>query len=292
MSYLMHHGIKGQKWGVRRYQNKDGSYTSEGKRRRGSRERPLFSKQEIEFANNVKNNTLSFIKQHKKQIAIGLSAAATGLALHKAYDIYHREGTRSSQWLSYGVNAPLSELTDRYSPNSPKIKAGSKLQRVSKDAIEDFKDKGFTYLSNRFRDNQYYKSSFRKEANFSSDVDFVHVIKPKHDLKIASPRTCAETMLSINPKIKDNTFRIVMHPYYTGVYDDDDDPFTQRINQYRDRLVTALKQQGYSGFTDIQDETRRKVAHPIVVFDPDEHLSVDKSRRIGKLEAFVAEKLQ
>ena len=27
---LCHHGIKGQKWGVRRYQNKDGSLTTEG----------------------------------------------------------------------------------------------------------------------------------------------------------------------------------------------------------------------------------------------------------------------
>jgi hypothetical protein len=33
--YLAHHGIKGQKWGVRRYQNPDGSYTDEGRRRRG-----------------------------------------------------------------------------------------------------------------------------------------------------------------------------------------------------------------------------------------------------------------
>ena len=31
--YLMHHGILGQKWGVRRYQNKDGSLTPEGKAR-------------------------------------------------------------------------------------------------------------------------------------------------------------------------------------------------------------------------------------------------------------------
>ena len=32
---LTHHGVKGQKWGLRRYQNPDGSYTEEGKRRRG-----------------------------------------------------------------------------------------------------------------------------------------------------------------------------------------------------------------------------------------------------------------
>lgn len=32
---LEHHGIKGQKWGIRRFQNEDGSYTTEGKERYG-----------------------------------------------------------------------------------------------------------------------------------------------------------------------------------------------------------------------------------------------------------------
>lgn len=36
--YLAHHGIKGQKWGVRRYQNPDGTLTSEGRAK-------LYSKQ-------------------------------------------------------------------------------------------------------------------------------------------------------------------------------------------------------------------------------------------------------
>ena len=30
---LYHHGIKGQRWGVRRYQNKDGSLTAAGRKR-------------------------------------------------------------------------------------------------------------------------------------------------------------------------------------------------------------------------------------------------------------------
>ena len=35
ISYLAHHGIQGQKWGIRRYQNEDGSLTEEGRRRYG-----------------------------------------------------------------------------------------------------------------------------------------------------------------------------------------------------------------------------------------------------------------
>ena len=34
---LYHHGIKGMKWGIRRYQNKDGSLTDAGKKRLVSR---------------------------------------------------------------------------------------------------------------------------------------------------------------------------------------------------------------------------------------------------------------
>ena len=36
MSELRHHGIKGQKWGVRRFQNADGSLTASGRKRYGT----------------------------------------------------------------------------------------------------------------------------------------------------------------------------------------------------------------------------------------------------------------
>ena len=33
--YLMHHGVLGMKWGIRRYQNYDGSLTSAGRKKYG-----------------------------------------------------------------------------------------------------------------------------------------------------------------------------------------------------------------------------------------------------------------
>lgn len=41
MDELCHYGIKGQKWGVRRFQNSDGSYTSEGNAALSSRRRKI-----------------------------------------------------------------------------------------------------------------------------------------------------------------------------------------------------------------------------------------------------------
>ena len=38
--YLVHHGIKGQKWGVRRFQNEDRTWTAEGKIRYGNDNKP------------------------------------------------------------------------------------------------------------------------------------------------------------------------------------------------------------------------------------------------------------
>lgn len=36
---LYHHGVKGQRWGIRRYQNPDGSYTDAGRRHYGRGEK-------------------------------------------------------------------------------------------------------------------------------------------------------------------------------------------------------------------------------------------------------------
>ena len=61
--YLAHHGIKGQRWGIRRYQNEDGTLTKEGQRK-------------IE---NVDSDQITISKQktaNKKMVKIGIVATA------------------------------------------------------------------------------------------------------------------------------------------------------------------------------------------------------------------------
>ena len=43
---LYHHGVKGMKWGVRRYQNKDGSLTAAGKKKQAKDQARAINKQE------------------------------------------------------------------------------------------------------------------------------------------------------------------------------------------------------------------------------------------------------
>lgn len=61
---LTHHGIMGMKWGVRRYQNKDGTYTKAGKNRRAAERASDLSDEEI--ASRLKRHNLE--KQYNKMV--------------------------------------------------------------------------------------------------------------------------------------------------------------------------------------------------------------------------------
>ena len=67
-SYLIHYGIEGQKWGVRRYQNEDGTYTEEGLRRREILESGPSKQGYKELKKNYKINVKGSSKEHTSVI--------------------------------------------------------------------------------------------------------------------------------------------------------------------------------------------------------------------------------
>lgn len=73
--HLAHYGIGGMKWGIRRYQNADGSLTAEGKRRYGSstRGRAKMYTQALRSETNKQRtfmeNEQTFFDQQSKHIA-------------------------------------------------------------------------------------------------------------------------------------------------------------------------------------------------------------------------------
>ena len=70
---LVHYGVKGQKWGHRRYQNADGSLTPEGKKRYGNEEN--FEKQ---YPKDAKEAQVKGMKA-AKSLTDGTKEAARGL---------------------------------------------------------------------------------------------------------------------------------------------------------------------------------------------------------------------
>ena len=86
---LYHFGIKGMKWGVRRYQNKDGSLTTAGARRYDSAKSAYKNaKSEHRRAKKAyKEKKPKLTKEEKRKRAIKVGAAVVGTAL-AAYGTY------------------------------------------------------------------------------------------------------------------------------------------------------------------------------------------------------------
>ena len=107
---LMHYGVKGQKWGIRRYQNKDGTLTNVGKHRYSTIEKTGSKKQE-EQAKKIDKKTWSSLSPEAKHKAL-LAVAGTMTVAAAAYYV-HKNPEAIGKVIGGIKNVKTSELNQK-----------------------------------------------------------------------------------------------------------------------------------------------------------------------------------
>ena len=126
--YLAHHGIKGQKWGIRRYQNEDGSLTQLGRQRRGIPDK------------SVRDKIKDKVSQHKEKKAA--KAKESEAEKHEALKQHVRK--HPSRLYKYRTEFSDEEIRDL----TNKIKTDSALKDIRDAEVQRGWDKVQTFRNN------------------------------------------------------------------------------------------------------------------------------------------------
>ena len=96
--YIKHHGIRGQRWGVRRFQNKDGTLTSAGEKRYYEDTKSARKDSKATYnSTDTKTKKKGLSDKQKKALKIGAAAVGTVLAAYGGYKLYQAVGEKSIQ---------------------------------------------------------------------------------------------------------------------------------------------------------------------------------------------------
>lgn len=147
--YLAHHGIKGQKWGVRRYQNPDGSLTDAG-RRKAAKDAYRSVKRDIRKSNAAAS------KEYRRKLGddVYYGRISSG-------ESYRRSSNESTLRYQQGKSKRLAA----------KAKMNSELSDLSKNKFsKGFRDFKSAYESNRSEHYSERAKQTNKMINVTNKV--------------------------------------------------------------------------------------------------------------------------
>ena len=271
---LTHHGIKGMKWGVRRFQNKDGSLTKAGMIR--------YNDKNVRESVTIDGQTFNVTGKNKKKYADDLAkkAKASGATVS-------RSSKSKNNKTHYDDNEDIV------------IKKGSDIHRiVPKEWVENEKTySGHAYATFKKEDTDRYKKFARMFGGGDNYVDMTFTAKEM----IVSPSRKKRVdefikLMDSNPAARESLLKSTRKPMTfmpKKVLDNLDNPknaekafrkFSYLLvsnRDLRDPYFKSLEKQGYTMVIDDADSMGGISKSPVIIFDRNKSLSLKSANRIG-----------
>lgn len=152
MDYLAHHGIMGQRWGVRRFQNKDGTWTKAGLDHRKNFNDRLedYTNRAIEEKKYIKEKRAEYfdedyykskgIREARESLLYRPSVAGLAAAIQKA-PLSTRELKKRNESYKNDVNDFIEKVNKKYSINDETFREDAKIYSKMVNDIFNSMDK-------------------------------------------------------------------------------------------------------------------------------------------------------
>lgn len=250
---LYHHGIKGQRWGIRRFQNADGSLKAAGRKRYGVEDTRGDYNTDSKKSDTSKSSDGTESKEYKKaklarNLAIG-AAAVAGAAV-----------------LAYGASQYVKNHKDLV------IEGGEALQRITtQEEGSNLYDNFYAAVGKHDMDR--YKA-YMPKFHLNEREGGEHLIKQleaKSTMKIAAPKNAEKIFNQLRES--DPSFKKAFNSWGVTNYEE----FNQNIVNYRldansqknfNKFRDAMEKAGYAGVIDVNDRKYSGYAakNPAVIF--------------------------
>lgn len=281
-NYLAHHGILGMKWGVRRYQNKDGSLTPEGRRRSGTKERKkskhrtnleqkyMSQGYSRETAEKMANNRIRLEKTLAVIGGVTLAGVATVAAYKIGKNIARKKINENGTVISVGESLHRISITDKSSGDHDFYAV------PGRDKMDVRKYKGLLGYQRTMGNGVAYKSKIDvvKDIKVPSQKEAENTFKKLYDTDESFRALADKTIRSREIKDKWLALRGITYPKQT-MYEkfnrsfvDHEDPDVVSAHK---RFFDALKSKGFGAVLDVNDQkfSGYNAKAPVVVFDKD-----------------------